>query len=222
MSWKSLSLTALALALATAANARADAILGDFNQTVMVSSTMLVVDPPAPTASSSAVTMGDVTVNFTGQNQSNLNASGPGTDAILGNVTVTKADVGTTPISVNYDFNVGVGDMSGASLATKSLDVTGTLTGTITKTADGALSLNLQNTYTSPTAVVLIGNMQYTVTPQGFFAPGPGSPGLFGAHITAIVNPNPIPAPEPVSAALWGAGTLAAMILRRRFGRVRV
>jgi hypothetical protein len=161
--------------------------------------------------------MGDVTVNFAGQNQNNLNASGPGTDTVLGTVTVNKTDVGTTPIAVNYDFNVSLNDQSGPTPLSKSVDVIGTLSGTITKTADGALSLDLHNTYTSPTTVVLIGNMQYTISPGSFFAPGPGSAGLFGAHITAVANPNPIPLAEPVSMALWGGGALATLLLRRRF-----
>src|SRR5205823_1265393 len=103
--------------------------------------------PSDATGSTASVSIGDATVNFSGVDQSALSGVGTGTDTILGQVSVAKDMVGSTPISINYDLKLGIDDHSNSAVASQGVDITGTLTGTITKTASGALAANLANTY---------------------------------------------------------------------------
>jgi hypothetical protein len=148
-------------------------------------------------------------------NQENFDARDPGTDIVLGNITVNNLNhnfTGTGEISIPYTFTLTISDFPNfgppgnvGSPNNLIFTIAGTLTGSI-----GAG--NKVNIFTTPTITSTnpqtVGTETYTLALNPFVPPGPSFAGTFGLHVLA----QPANIPEPTTISLLGLGCLALAI----------
>jgi len=139
-------------------------------------------------------------------------AGGMGTNVVLANLRVLSTQSDYTPDSflVNYAITMDLkDDTSGQETppVLPALVFSGTLTGTASQG-----SANISNVYSGPSSYnVTLGGILYNVSIGTYTAPeapGTGSMGSIGAHVTAV--------PEPNTFALLGVGLLPLLGLARR------
>jgi hypothetical protein len=181
-------------------------------------STSLTFTSPSYPNTPSPVTISITTFSSSLSDES-FDASGIGTDIVIGNISVNNLNhnfTGTGPISIPYSFQIqiadypNVGPPNAGSPNNLIFTVAGTLTGSI-----GAG--NKVNIVTSPsitsTNPQTVGTETYTLSVNPFVPPGPSFDGAFGLHVTS--HNASIPEPGTLALLSLAALTLATPAWRR-------
>lgn len=202
---RALCLSAVVLAVAAGAP-RASAEFFQYSTTVNFTSPSYPNTPNPVTISITPLT--------TNVNDENFDATGIGTDIVIGNIAINNLNhnfTGSGAISIPYTFTVTISDYpnfgppGGPSPNNLIFTIAGTLTGSI-----GAG--NKVNVFTTPTITSTnpqtVGTETYTLSLNPFVPPGPSFSGAFGLHVLA----QPANIPEPTTISLLGLGSLALAI----------
>jgi hypothetical protein len=167
---------------------------------------------------------GSATVNLSGISTSgeNMDSSSPGTDSVIGNITVTGLDHTFSPqaiVNIPYVIQVTIKDYgsaftTGGAFGSVNVNITGTLTGTL----GAGNRVNIQtNTYGANPGSVFVGNDQFNIDltlPQNYAPPGSSTTGTLSAHFTGVTNGG-IPEPSTLVLASLGLVGLSVPALRR-------
>jgi hypothetical protein len=207
----------LALRFLAAPGARADMVTPDNVQWTYNFS------PASPSLSSAPPGTGGIT--FT--NEPTKSAVGS-SDVVATNLRVFSATDGTSPEKITdaaYKLSLVLTETENGVTSTKTLTLTGALTGTLSKS-----NANVTNTFTSPASQqVSLGSFLFTLTNPSFTPPGPPdqtNAGSISAHVavTSAGTPPPTQSPEPSSMLLAGLGltVLGGAAWRKRQARAVV